>query len=61
MIDIKKVRDEAEAEFREEQAKKAKEKLKDLLRKRALAKAAVANIDREIDDATAELGKGTAV
>lgn len=59
MIDVKKVREEAEAEVREEEGKKAKEQIKQLLRRQAQAKQVVANIERELNDAYAELGRGT--
>lgn len=60
MIDISKVKLEAEAEVREEQTKQAKEKIKSLLRKREQAKQVLANVERELNDAYAELGQGTA-
>jgi hypothetical protein len=58
MIDINQVKAEAEKEVREEQMKKAKEKIKDLLRKQEQAKMVLANVEREIADAYAELGRG---
>ena len=59
MLDAKKVQEEAEAEVREEQTKAAKEKIKVLLRKKAQAQLMLANIDREIGDAYAEIGQGS--
>lgn len=59
MLDAKKVQEEAEAEVREEQTKAAKEKIKVLLRKKAQAQLVLANIDREIGDAYAEIGQGS--
>lgn len=59
MLDLNKVKSEAEAEVREEQMKKAKESIKALLRKLAQAKEVVANIERELNDAYAEIGQGT--
>lgn len=61
MLDIKKVKEDAERELREENEKKAKESLKVLMRKREQAKQVLANIDREIADAYAELGQGSAL
>lgn len=60
MIDVSKVKQEAEAEVRDEQMKAAKEKIKVLLRKKQQAQAVVANVERELADAYAELGQGTA-
>jgi len=56
-VDIKKVQEEAEQEFADEQAKAAKEKIKSLLRRQADARKILANIDREIADAYATLGQ----
>lgn len=58
MLDVKKVQEEAEKEVREEQAKCAKEEVKKLLRKREQAKQVLANIERELVDVYAELGRG---
>lgn len=59
MIDVKKVQEEAEREVREEQTKKAKEEIKVLLRKKEQAKAVLANVERELADAYAELGRNS--
>lgn len=58
MIDVKKVQADAEAEVREEESKKAKEAIKSLLRRKNQAKQVLANIERELNDAYAELGRG---
>jgi hypothetical protein len=58
MMDIKAVKEAAEKELQDEQMKKAKETIKVLLRKKLQAQAVLANIDREIADAYAELGTG---
>ena len=58
MVDVKKVQEEAEKEIREEREKKAKEVIKALLRKRETAKQVLANIERELADAMAEIGTG---
>jgi hypothetical protein len=60
MIDVKKVQEEAESEVRDEQTKAAKEKIKNLLRRKTQAQQVLFNIEREIADAYAELGKGSA-
>lgn len=57
MIDISKVKSDAESEVREELGKKAKEEIKTILRKINQAKQVVANLERELADAYAELGK----
>lgn len=56
-IDMKKVQEEAEAEIREEKAKAAKDKIKTLLRKKDQAQQVLQNVEREIADAYAELGR----
>lgn len=61
MLDVNKVKEEAEKEIREEQMEKAKRSIKELLRKKAAAKNVLDNIEREIADAYAELGKGLSV
>lgn len=61
MIDVNELKKQAEAEVREEQMKNAKEKIKVLLRKKEQAKQVHANIERELNDAYAELGQGTAL
>lgn len=61
MMDVSQVKAEAEKEVREEQLKKAKEEIKSLLRKKEQAKVVLANIERELNDAYAELGQGTAL
>jgi hypothetical protein len=61
MIDIKKVQEEAQAEITEERTKKAKEKIKDLLRKKAQAEQVVKNIERELTDLYAQIGEGTLI
>jgi len=58
MLDITKVKEEAEKEVREEKTKKAKEKIKELLRKQESAKVILANIEREIADAYKSIGEG---
>lgn len=58
MLDVNKVKSEAEAEVREESMKQAKEKIKVLLRKKAQALQVVQNVERELNDAYAELGQG---
>ncbi len=60
MIDVNQVKAEAEKEVREEQSKAAKDKIKSLLRKKSQAQQVVANIERELNDAYAELGQGIA-
>lgn len=60
MLDVEKVKEEAEREVVEEQQKAAKEKIKSLLRKRAQAQHVLSNVDRELNDAYAELGQGVA-
>ena len=57
MVDIKQVEADAKKEFADEQAEAAKEKLKTLYRKKAQAEKIVQNIDREITDAIAEIGR----
>lgn len=59
MIDVNKVKADAESELREETMKVAKEKIKTLLRKRIQAQQVLGNIDREIADAYAEIGQGS--
>lgn len=59
MIDVKKVQAEAEAEVREELGKKAKEEIKRILRQINAAKLVVQNLERELADAYAELGKSS--
>lgn len=59
MFDAKKVQQEAEQEVADEQAKKAKENIKVILRKREQAKQVLANCERELADAYAELGRAT--
>lgn len=59
MLDVNKVKAEAESEVRDEVMKTAKEKIKVLLRKKAQAQQVVTNVDRELTDAYAELGQGT--
>lgn len=59
MIDVNAVKAEAEREVREELSKKAKEEIKGIIRRLNSAKQVVANLDRELADAYAELGRGT--
>ncbi len=59
MLDVNKVKEEAEKEVREEAMKKAKEEIKLLLRKKEQARIVMFNIDRELADAYAELGRGS--
>ncbi len=56
MLDVNKVKEEAEREHREEAMKVAKEKLKLKFRERDKAKQVVANIEREIEDLYAHIG-----
>jgi hypothetical protein len=56
MMDINKVKAEAEAEVREEQMKRAKERIKCKLRELESAKKIVGNIQRELDDLYVEIG-----
>jgi len=58
MVDINKIKAEAEKEVREEKEKKAKEQIKSLIRKRDAAKLVLDNIDREIADAYKLIGEG---
>lgn len=57
MIDVKKVKEEAEKELREEKMKAAKERIKSLLRKKDAAEQVLKNIERELADGYAELGE----
>ena len=59
MMDVKAVQEAAEKEFREEQMKSAKGKIVVLLKKKAQAQQVVANIERELADAYAEIGQGS--
>jgi len=59
MLDVKEVQDLAEKEVREENLKAAKERIKALIRKREQARQIVANCEREIADAYAEIGRGS--
>ena len=59
-MDLEKLKKEAEAEFADEELAEAKEEIKELLRKRASAQQVLKNIEREINDVYAELGKGSA-
>lgn len=61
MIDVNKVKEEAEKEILEERTTKAKKTIKDLLRKREQARAVVQNVERELADAYAELGRGSEI
>lgn len=61
MLDVKKIIADAEAEVREEQMRLAKDKIKILLRKKEQARQVQANIERELNDAYAELGQGTTI
>ena len=58
VMDIKKVKAEAEIEFRNEREKKAKEILIVLYKKQEQAKQVLRNIEREIADALAEIEQG---
>lgn len=58
-IDVNKIKEEAEKEVAEEQAKLAKDKIKSLLRRKADAQKILANIDAEIADAYASIGQGS--
>lgn len=55
------VRQQAEQEVREERAKKAKEKMKNLLRQRADAEQVLKSIDLQIKDLEQQIEDGTAV
>lgn len=55
------VRQQAEQEVREERAKKAKEKMKALLRQRADAEQVLTAIDLQIKDFEQQIEDGTAV
>ena len=55
------VRQQAEQEVREERAKKAKEKMKNLLRQRADAEQVLNAIDLQIKDFEQQIEDGTAV
>ncbi len=59
MIDVNKLKADAESEVREEKVKTAKEKIKALLRKKDQAQTVVNNIEREIADCYAEIGQGS--
>lgn len=58
LLDISKVKEEAEKEVREEKEKQAKEEIKKLLRKKDQATVVLANIEREIADAYKLIGEG---
>ena len=55
------VRQQAEQEVREERAKKAKEKMKALLRQRADADQVLKGIDLQIEDLEQQIEDGTAI
>ena len=55
------VRQQAEQEVREERAKKAKEKMKTLLRQRADADQVLKGIDLQIEDLEQQIEDGTAI
>lgn len=57
MLDIKKVKEEAEKELREERETEAKEEVKDKLKALDDARAIVRNLERELQDLYAELGE----
>lgn len=61
MMDVKQVQVEAEKEVRDEKMKAAKEKIKNLLRKKDQAQQVLHNIERELADAYASIGEGTAL
>jgi hypothetical protein len=56
-FDIKKARQEAEREVREEQIKAAKDKIKKKLKELASAKIVVKNIEKELEYLEVEIGK----
>lgn len=60
-MDVKQVQVEAEKEVRDEKMKAAKEKIKNLLRKKDQAQQVLHNIERELADAYASIGEGTAL
>lgn len=55
MLDIKKIEEEAQKEYREERETEAKEQVKEKLKELENAKHAVRNIERELKDLYAEL------
>lgn len=59
MIDIKKVKEEAEKEFKEEKFKTAKTKVKSKLEELHKAKLVVSNIERELGDIYDEIGQNS--
>lgn len=59
MIDIKKVKEEAEKEFREEKFKTAKAKVKSKLEELHKAKLVVSNIERDLGDLYDEIGQNS--
>lgn len=56
MFDVKKAQAEAEKEIAEDQAKIAKGKIKDHLKRISTAKAVVANLEREYEVMLREIG-----
>ncbi len=60
LVDIDAVEKEAQRQLQEEAKTKAVKKLKDLYKKKSDAEAIVRNIDREIADAKASIGEGSA-
>lgn len=56
-LDIKKVSEQAQKEVREEREAEAKEQVKDKLKELDDAKAVVRNVERELEDLYAELGE----
>jgi hypothetical protein len=57
LIDIKKVQDDAQAEYAQERMKDAKEKVKEKLKLIEKAKLVVRNLERELEDLYATLGQ----
>lgn len=53
------IREQAEQEVKKEQAEKAKNKLKDLLRQRAAAESVVKGIDLQLADLEQQITDGT--
>lgn len=57
MFDVKKAKEEAEKEIAEERTKKAKELIKSKLRQIDQAKQILTNLERELDDLYADIGR----
>lgn len=57
MFDVKKAQEEAQKEVAEERTKRAKELIKEKLRAIDKAKHVVANLERELEDLYADIGR----